>query len=71
MHFGSKLLSGESVVKVGTKTNGDLIRQMTDAELADKLTDKCMVCVYHNAECEQTFCICQEGVLKWLKQEVK
>lgn len=57
------------------KTNGDLIRQMTDEELADmltdKLTNKCAVCAYHNAECETTFCMCWEGVLKWLKQEVK
>ena len=53
------------------KTNGDRIRQMTDEELADKLTDKCAVCAYHYAECETKFCLCVEGVLKWLKQEVK
>lgn len=51
-------------------TNADRIRQMTDEELADKLTDKCAVCAYHNAECETEFCFCGEGVLKWLKQEV-
>ena len=51
-------------------TNGDRIRQMTDEELADKLTDKCAFCAYHNAECETTFCMCGEGVLEWLKQEV-
>lgn len=52
------------------KSNGDKIRSMTDEELADKLTDKCAVCVYHYAECETKFCICEEGVLEWLKQEV-
>jgi hypothetical protein len=45
---------------------------MTDEELADKLIDKlnyrCAVCAYHNAGCETTFCMCYEGVLKWLKQ---
>ena len=53
------------------KTNADRIRQMTDEELADKLTEKCAVCAYHYAECETKFCMCEEGVLKWLKQEVK
>ena len=53
-----------------SRTNGDRIRQMTDEELADKLTDKCAVCAYYYAECETTFCLCEEGVLKWLKQEV-
>lgn len=52
-------------------SNADRIRQMTDEELADKLTDKCSVCAYHYAECETKFCICEEGVLKWLKQEAK
>lgn len=56
-------------------TNGDKIRQMTDEELADKLVDKlnyrCAVCAYHNAKCETTFCVCLEGVLNWLKQEVE
>lgn len=52
------------------QTNGGRIRQMTDEELADKLTDKCAVCAYFNAECDTTFCVCEEGVLKWLKQEV-
>ena len=52
------------------KTNGDRIRQMTDEELADKLTDKCAVCAYHHAECERKFCLCERGVLEWLKQEV-
>ena len=52
------------------KSNSDRIRQMADEELADKLTDKCAVCAYHNAECKTTFCLCEEGVLKWLKQEV-
>ena len=51
-------------------TNADRIRQMMDEELADILTDKCAVCAYHYAECETKFCICREGVLKWLKQEV-
>ena len=60
----------EAEITAPPKTNGDLIRQMTDKELADKLTDKCAVCAYHYAECETTFCLCVEGVSKWLKQEV-
>ena len=52
-------------------TNGDRIRQMTDEELADKLTDKCAVCAYRYSECEKEFCLCEKGVLKWLKQEVQ
>ena len=59
-----------SEITAPPKSNADRIRQMTDEELADKLTDKCAVCAYHNAECETTFCMCEEGVLKWLKQEV-
>ena len=51
-------------------TNGDFIRQMTDEELADKLTDKCAACDYHYAECDTKFCICTEGVLAWLRKEV-
>lgn len=52
------------------RSNADYIRQMTDEELADKLTDKCAVCAFHHAECEIKLCFCEEGVLKWLKQEV-
>lgn len=52
-------------------TNGDRIRQMTVEELADKLIDKCAVCAYRYAECEEKFCLCEEGVGEWLKQEVR
>lgn len=52
-------------------TNGDRIRQMTDEELADILSDKCSVCNYQYGRCDSQFCICAEGVLAWLKQEVK
>lgn len=67
---GAFIVSGDLCEDCKPITNGDRIRKMTDEELADKLTDKCAVCAYHYAECETKFCICEEGVLKWLKQEV-
>lgn len=51
-------------------TNGDRLRKMTDEELSDKLTDKCAVCAYWYSECGKKFCLCEQGVLEWLKQEV-
>lgn len=51
-------------------TNADLIRQMTDEELAEwlDLHGECNQCAYHPAQCKTE---CNEGHLKWLKQEVK
>ena len=68
---GAWIVSGSLCEDCKPMTNGDKIRAMTDEELADKLTDKCAVCAYHYAECETKFCLCEEGVLKWLKQEVQ
>lgn len=56
-------------VSASPKSNGDHVRQMTDGKLANKLIDKCTICTYHNAECETKFCICGEGILKWLQEE--
>lgn len=51
-------------------TNGDRIRQMTDEELAEwlDLHGECNQCAYHPAQCKTE---CNEGHLKWLKQEVE
>lgn len=51
------------------KSNGDRIRQMTDEELAEwlDLHGECNQCAYHPAQCKTE---CNEGHLKWLKQEV-
>ena len=62
-----------------TKTNADVIRKMTDEELAEYLFDRgncaeyCYgICAYQD-ECDaphaQEFCI--EQIIKWLKQEAK
>ena len=50
-------------------TNGDRIRAMTDEELAEwfDLHGECNQCAYHPAQCKTE---CNEGHLKWLKQEV-
>lgn len=50
-------------------TNADRIRRMKDDELAFVLSGKCSACSYQHAECEQEFCICTEGILKWLRKE--
>ena len=52
------------------QTNADRIRQMTDEELADILSDKCAVCDYQHGRCDSQFCVCMEGIREWLKQEV-
>ena len=52
-------------------TNADRIRQMTDEELADWITDGhdiCDMCQF--STCRPEF-ECEKGVLEWLKQEVK
>lgn len=54
-------------------TNGDYIRQMTDEELADWITDShdhdlCDLCQF--STCRPEF-ECEKGVLEWLKQEVQ
>ena len=53
------------------RTNADRIRRMKDDELAFVLSDKCSACSYRYAECEQEFCICTEGILKWLRTEAE
>ncbi len=49
-------------------TNGDKIRQMTDAELAMFLRefDRCIVC---QIVCTKEY-RCDKGIIAWLKQEV-
>ena len=51
------------------KSSADCIRQMTDEELAEwlDLHGECNQCAYHPAQCKTE---CNEGHLKWLKQEV-
>lgn len=52
-------------------TNGDRIRQMTDEDLADWLTDGhdiCDMCQFGTCRPDYE---CEKGVLEWLKQEVK
>ena len=52
-------------------TNGDRIRQMTDEELADWITDGhdlCDLCQFSTCRAEFE---CEKGVLEWLKQEVR
>lgn len=51
-------------------TNGDRIRSMNDSELAEWLDmhGECNQCAYHPAQCEVE---CNDGHLKWLKQEAK
>lgn len=52
-------------------TNGDYIRKMTDEELAEWLTDgheQCDLCAQNLCDFDSD---CVQGVLKWLKQEVK
>ena len=59
----------ESVRHGKPLTNGDRIRQMTDEELAEwlDLHGECNQCAYHPVYCKTE---CNEGHLKWLKQEV-
>lgn len=66
-----------SVDKYKRMTQGDRIRAMSDAELAEflpivsdimcKPTDKCMENIFNHGECEKT----KECVLKWLQSEVE
>ena len=51
-------------------SNADRIRQMADEELAEwlDLHGECNQCAYHPAQCKTK---CNEGHLKWLKQEVQ
>ena len=51
-------------------TNGDKIRQMTDEEIAEVLSGQCSCCEYQYDNCGTDFCLCEQGVLEWLKQEV-
>ena len=51
-------------------TNGDMLRQMTDEELAGVLSGQCACCGYQYESCGTDFSLCDRGVLKWIKQEV-
>ena len=47
-----------------TITNADKIRQMTDEELANWISQ-------HDTICTRQGCLTREGYLKWLRQEVQ
>lgn len=66
---GALIVSGNLCEDCKPKTNADRIRQMTDEELAEwlDLHGECNQCVYHPTQCKTE---CNEGHLKWLKQEV-
>lgn len=53
------------------KTNGDRIRQMTNEELAELITNRltCSMCCNSYEECI-TFAYCKDGVLEWLQKAV-
>ena len=61
----------EAEITAPPKSNADRIRQMTDWELAKVLSGQCSCCEYQYDKCETEFCICEHGVLEWLKQEAK
>lgn len=62
---------------VGTVTNGDHIRAMTDEELADNWMRDfviCHRCAYrYECECDEyvTYEKCREGIVEWHKQPVE
>lgn len=64
----AKEISAE--ISAPPKSNADRIRQMTDEELAEWITDGhdlCDLCQF--STCRPEF-NCEQGVLQWLKQEV-
>lgn len=50
-------------------TNGDIVRQMTDEELADVLQGQCACCAYQLTGCTEREC--KNGAYEWLKKEVE
>lgn len=53
--------------KLKLLTNGDIVRQMTDEELADVMQGQCACCAYQLTGCTEREC--KDGAYKWLKQE--
>lgn len=54
-------------------TNGDRIRAMTNEELANFIAcdNMCLHCDLYGKDCmNMEFLGCEDGILKWLKQEV-
>lgn len=52
------------------KTNGDMVRAMSDEELVELYFSPCQkVCVYGGCNC--TNAMCRSGMLAWLRQEAK
>ena len=50
-------------------TNGDVIRQMSNVELANVLAPSCEMCIYNNSnDCD--FRKCEKGILPWLNAHV-
>lgn len=65
--------TGENLFNVSKpKTNCDRIRQMTDEELAELITNRltCSMCC-NNYEACITFAYCKDGVLEWLQTEAR
>lgn len=59
----------EAEITAQPKTNADRIRQMSDEELADWITDGhdlCDLCQF--STCRPEF-VCEQGVLEWLRKE--
>jgi hypothetical protein len=65
-----KLKAIAAEISAPPKSNADRIRQMTDEELAEWITDQdlCDLCQFSTCRPESE---CAKGVLEWLKQEVE
>lgn len=56
------------------KSQADRIRAMSDEELAELLSFKvsgCQMCIHRYVVCVDESFDCKDGVLQWLKSEVK
>jgi hypothetical protein len=53
-------------------TNADLVRNMTDEEIRDCLKGSCDYCIYRHEKCfHNDSMACSNGILSWLRSEVK
>ena len=57
--------------EVKPKTNADLIRAMTDEELAERFLEwvACDDCPVGQKKCKREWANCKDAALEWLKQE--
>ena len=64
----SKALVGDKLS--ATKTNADRMRAMSDEELADSFTNKCLCdfIPYHTQDHCESYSSCKGCILEWLKQ---